>query len=302
MVEAQSTIDLEYVLQKALSVFVIGGNGQLLHYESFNDEVQIDPDLYSTFFTAINHFALEIDQGEIERIDLYSTKLVFKGYEDVLVVVEVDDALSDDHSLWLISQVIERYAILVEKTGKTKDKKLDTLFMELGSQLTFDIVREIRMAATVPEEEETIAKVIILSPKTTLQTSTRRKLTSSLTRIIEDNFGLEAIILSFNHIEIENIIAFSLIDGDYLASKISPGLIGILEDVSNAKDIDNRLLHVDEYYYLASPIGMPNSVLITMGREKEHLSDIDPFIKRVTRFVSTLILGDEGRSFVPRVD
>ncbi len=301
MVEAQSSIDLEYVLQKALSVFVIGGNGQLLHYECFSDQVEIDPDLYSTFFTAINHFALEIDQGAIERIDLHSTKLVFKGYEDVLVVVEVDEALPDAHSLWLISQVIERYAILVEKTGKNLDKKLDTLFMELGSQLTFDIVREIRMAATVTEEEETVAEVTILSPKISLQTSTRRKLTTSLTRIIEDNFGLEAIILSFNHMEVENIIAFSLIDSEILAKKISSGLLSILEDVSNAKEIDNRLLHVEEYFFLASPIDMPNSVLVTVGREKEHLSDIDPFIKRVTRFVSTLILGDEGRAFVPGV-
>jgi hypothetical protein len=198
--------------------------------------------------------------------------------------------------------VIERYAILVEKTGKNQSKKLDTLFMELGSQLTFDIVREIRMASTVKEEEKTIAEVTILSPTITLQTSTRRKLTSSLTRIIEDNFGLEAIILSFNHAEVENVIAFSLIDGNYLASKISSGLLAILEDVSNAKDIENRLLHVEEYFFLASPLGIPNSVLVTVGREKEHLSDIDPFIKRVTRFVSTLILGDKGRAYVPGID
>ena len=301
MAEAQSSIDLEYVLQKALSVFVIGKNGQLLHYEIFNDQVQIDADLYSTFFTAINHFALDIDQGEIERIDLHSTKLVFKGYEDVLVVVEVDEALPDGHCHWLISQVIERYAILVEKTGKNKEKKLDTLFMELGSQLTFDIVREIRMASTVTEEEQTVAKVTILSQKITLQTSTRRKLTTSLTRIIEDNFGLEAIILSFKHMDVENIIAFSLIDGKLLASKVTPGLLAILEDVSNAKDVENRLLHVEDYFFLASPIELPNSVLVTVGREKGHLSDIDPFIKRVTRFVSTLILGDEGRALVPGV-
>lgn len=141
---------IESLLSQSRSFFVIDSSGILQHYENFLSETQ-ESDLYAGLFTAVNVYAKELKAGAIQTATLEEHKFVFSedknsGY---LIVMDVNNQMSDDQGSWLINQIMRRFRdIQALKADDIKGQlSLETLFSERGKTIDWSTIQAIRESA-----------------------------------------------------------------------------------------------------------------------------------------------------------
>ncbi|NVM04336.1 MAG: GTP-binding protein [Candidatus Helarchaeota archaeon] len=73
------------------SIWIIKNSGQNLFYKNFNDTTSnIDKDLLSGFFVAIDNFANESGKGKIDSLILKDAKFIYMSLESIFIVLGCD--------------------------------------------------------------------------------------------------------------------------------------------------------------------------------------------------------------------
>ncbi len=155
---------LEEYLDKLQAIYVIEQGGILKHSEFFKEQ-NINPDLVSGLLSALNIFAEQLGQGELESIELEQQKFAFEKIRNYIIALQVDASLSDDVAKDLLSQLVRRLD-LVETMGIEGEKL--TLVTEKGRITNFSIMAEIKKHIKEAKKSEFIEEEISLndlSPK-----------------------------------------------------------------------------------------------------------------------------------------
>lgn len=145
-----SSKHIDEVVASLQALYVMHRSGICLFSESFSEQ-GIDKDLATGFLSAIFMYAQEMGSGEIERIELDEFKFIFREIGDQLLVISVDRKLPLDEAQMLIDQIKERFDYLAKQDSGVQ---LETLFIDLGRNINFDMLRGMREALKSKEEEE----------------------------------------------------------------------------------------------------------------------------------------------------
>ncbi len=150
---------LEEYLDKLQAIYVIEQGGILKHSEFFQEQ-NINPDLVSGLLSALNIFAEQLGQGELESIELEQQKFAFEKIRNYIIALQVDASLSDDIAKDLLSQLVKRLD-LVETLGIEGEKL--TLVTEKGRITNFSIMAEIKKHIEESKKGSVIEEEIFLN-------------------------------------------------------------------------------------------------------------------------------------------
>lgn len=293
--ELSDSDKIETLLSQSRSFYVIDSTGILQHFENFLSEPQ-ESDLYAGLFAAVNVYAKELKAGDIQTATLEEHKFVFSedknsGY---LIVMDVNNQMSDDNGSWLISQIMRRFRdIEALKADDIKGQlSLETLFSERGKTIDWGTIQAIRESA-VKSAKATFDQIETLNlSKINLKNKLWVRIRKMVGTMVEHQKSLAGSILVIKNEGILNKLysgrgGFERL-GDlynYLQAKFEEGTVGL--------EVETEMIQIGDLYCSIFTIFHAEGGLLAIA--SKNGSTISRLITQIERLVSSIErLGNEN--------
>ncbi|MHA2028735.1 MAG: hypothetical protein ACW99Q_05040 [Candidatus Kariarchaeaceae archaeon] len=295
MVQEISESDkIETLLSQSRSFFVIDSTGILQHYENFLPEPQ-EPDLYAGLFSAVNAYAKELKAGSIQTATLEEHKFVFSEEKNsgYLIVMDVNNQMSDDNGTWLINQIVRRFKdIEALKADDIRGQlSLETLFSERGKSIDWGTIKAIRESAVQSAKAAADPIETLNLSKVNLKNKLWVRIRKMIGTMVEHQKSLAGSILIIrNQLMLNKLYSgrggFERL-GDlynYMQSKFDQGSVG--------QDVETEMIQIGDLYCSIFTIFHAEGGLLAIA--SVNGSTISRLITQVERLVSAIErLGNE---------
>ncbi|MHA2098794.1 MAG: hypothetical protein ACW99A_08910 [Candidatus Kariarchaeaceae archaeon] len=295
MVQEISESDkIETLLSQSRSFFVIDSTGILQHYENFLPEPR-EPDLYAGLFSAVNAYAKELKAGSIQTATLEEHKFVFSEEKNsgYLIVMDVNNQMSDDNGTWLINQIMRRFKdVEALKADDIRGQlSLETLFSERGKSIDWGTIKAIRESAVQSAKAAADPIETLNLSKVNLKNKLWVRIRKMIGTMVEHQKSLAGSILIIrNQLMLNKLYSgrggFERL-GDlynYMQSKFDQGSVG--------QDVETEMIQIGDLYCSIFTIFHAEGGLLAIA--SVNGSTISRLITQVERLVSAIErLGNE---------